>query len=154
MHSHGPIYYFFHSHSVSYLVLSLNQRSASKVHYEFTNLSLWWYKNDIAESAWVGVTTLHSSLFSAMLCSCKSAGASPAISYWGAVLIHHQGSPSSSTPPKCRGLGAYLYCLSLLVVRWVTLISVWGIFRCCCKQNSWKVCKEFKYSGLFINVCF
>lgn len=147
VHLHGPTSYSFHSllYCISYLVITLNQRSTSKVHHEFASLSTWCDKNDIVSYLpWDVVNFFHSS--GRVLCfGFEATAALMPHQHFGCcwtAFTHHQDCPSSSAPPKACRLGMYSYCPPSLVLWWCYFDFSVGNFYCWCKQFLWKVCDK------------
>lgn len=155
MHLHGPICYSFHSLSycISYLVISLNQRSTSKVHFtsvffQFTSLSIWRDKNDIV----LGLPGMESTFFPAGCIVLGFAFVATAVlvpdqclGYCWTVFTYHQGRPSSSAPPRASRLGVHLHWPRLSVLWWCYFDFGVGKFCCWCKRSLWKVCSGFTF---------
>lgn len=120
VHSHGPIYYSFHSlsYSISYFLAQIRDQQArytmnSQIYLSVdTRMILQGICLGWSCSSWHLVRCYALRLW-LQKCWCYT---KQIFACCGAVLTHHQGSPSSSTPPKSRRLGVYLYCLCLLVL--------------------------------------
>lgn len=138
VHLHGPICFHSLSRCISYLLISLKQRSTINAPREFTSLPLCWYKKGIQPILPGVVYFLHSSLCSALV---YIPGTAVLVSHqcfdcrW-TVLTHHRGCPSSSSPPKAGRLGLYLYL-------WSTCVDV-------LMRLPWYWCGEFL---LLMQVC-